>query len=521
MKKGRPQSVRLTPRESRELALKYLQSNKDSTSGSATMAARVYAAGHEELAEALARRKSKHSLPAAVWDAVAPARQLVGLHRQGERGLRNATYVPGLLRLTPDRTRRLFAGEQMCSDDGTVNFGVCTPWPLGGDKCSDKFGVRVGRFQLFPAHDDATSLCPAWNYIVRSQQQYTAADVTGFLLRLVRDVVKPERIFVEGGNWQAGRTLAALRAMGVTVQSVKGRPNQKLIENYFNRLWTRLSLELPYSQVGRYRDDDKLGQELYCKCQTGREDPRKFFPMIDDALAAVENTIRWLNTEPVESREYGTWVPLERWMLDMEQHPRGTGDAGQHLWLAAPVLEERTVTRGMVTVTADGPMGERPPFHFTSPDLWSLSGQRVRVAFDPLITPCVATIARIDREEVLCEATAYDPFAEGDTTEAVRQARMLRQMMRREYRVLLPDKKTGAQRIHLAESERRTPEAALEIRTGELAAPAESIAPPEAPLEERALPSRSATSAADARADRADLSRSLRRRAAAVAQQPF
>ena len=119
------------------------------------------------------------------------------------------------------------------------------------------------------------SYIPAFNFIVRPQQQYTAADVSGFLLRVARDVCRPERFVLEGGNWQANRTLAALRALGVQLTSVKGRPNQKLVENFFNRLWTRLSLELPYSQVGRYRDDDKLGQELYCKCQAGRCDPRK------------------------------------------------------------------------------------------------------------------------------------------------------------------------------------------------------------------------------------------------------
>lgn len=519
MKKGRPSSVVFTPAEERKLAFRYLQSNKDSTSGSATAAARDFAGSHDGLADALDGRKSKHSLPQAVWDAVAPARQLVAMHRQGERGLRTATYTPGTLRLSPDRSRRLYAGEQVSSDDGTVNFGVCVPWPFGGDRCSDRYGVKLGRFQLFPAHDDATSYCPAWNYIVRSQQQYTAADVSGFLLRFVRDVAKPDRFVLEGGNWQANRTLAALRAMGVSLVSVKGRPNQKLIENYFNRLWTRLSLELPYSQVGRYRDDDKLGQALYCKCQEGRDDPRKYFPMLDAALAAIENAIRWLNTEPIESREYGTWIPLERWMLDMEQHPREVLQSTEHLWIAAPVLQERSVRRGMIRVKTPGPLGLPTTFHFSSPDLWTYEGKRVRIAFDPLANPATATIVHPTKEEVFCEAVCVDPFAQGDTTAEVSIARQLRQMMRREYRVLLPDKKTGAQRIHLAESERRTPEAALEIRSGELAAPAATEMPADSvPMGSASTGSRAATPAPDARDVAADFSRSLRRRAERVKQ---
>ena len=498
--------------------MKYLQSNRTSTSGSATMAARVFAADCEPLAEALDRRASKHSLPQAVWDAVAPAKRLVALHRQGERGLRGATYTPGTLRLSPDRTRRLYAGEQVCSDDGTVNFGVVVPWPFGGDKCSDRFGVKVGRFQLLPAHDDATSYIPAWTYIIRPQQQYTAADVSGFLLRFVQDVVSPDRFVLEGGNWQANRTLAALRAMGVELVSVKGRPNQKLIENFFNRFWTRLSMELPYSQVGRYRDDDKLGQEIYCKCRDGRADPRKHFPMLDTALAAIETSVRWLNTEPIQSPTFGKWVPLERWLIDMEQHPRQVAQGGGHLWLAAPVLEERSVQRGMVKVTAVGPLGMTAPFHFSSPDLWTLEGKRVRVAFDPLQNPAIATIAAVGKEEVLCEAVAVDPFAQGDPSSDVSVARALRALMRREYRVLLPDKKTGAQRIHVAETEIRTPERSIEVRTGG-EAPAQKLPvgghSTGSPIE---VPARSALPAPEPRTSRADCSNSLRRRAARALQ---
>jgi len=107
MKKGRPQSVIFTAAESRKLAKIYLTSNKDRSGGSATMSARVMSASHEPLACALDKRASKHSLPAAVWEAVAPAQRLVKLHREGDRGLRNATYTPGLLRLSSGCLRTL------------------------------------------------------------------------------------------------------------------------------------------------------------------------------------------------------------------------------------------------------------------------------------------------------------------------------------------------------------------------------------------------------------------------------
>lgn len=521
MKKGRPQSVIFTAAEGRKLAGLYLTSNRDREGGSATMAARVMSASHEPLACALDKRASKHSLPSAVWEAVAPAKRLVGLHRQGERGLRNATYTPGLLRLSEDRTRRLRALERVSWDDGTMNFGVCIPWPWGGCKCSEKFGVKLGRFQLLLPHDDATSYIPAWNFVVRPEQSYRGTDAAGGMLRFARDVGRADTYMIEGGVWQGVRVMSALDALAIRWLDAKGRPECKLVENFFSRMWTRLSIELPFAQVGRFREDDKRGQKLYCDCRLGSVDPRKHYPMIEPAMAAVETTLRWLNTEPVESREYGTWIPLQRWIADLAEFPHERADADA-LWLAAPVLEERVVRKGMVTVTANGPLGLSTEFHFSSPDLWQWERQRVRVAFDPLANPATATIACLDKHEVLCEAVCVDPFSGGDASSAIATARALRQLMRREYRVLLPDRETGAQRVHVAETELRTSERAVEIRRG--GSPEEgSRKDAKTPNEEITLsasprPRVSESSEPVPRASRSDLSSSLRRRAANLQQ---
>ena len=531
MKRGRPQSVIFTPTEGKKLAGLYLASNKDSTSGSATMAARVYAASHEPLAEALDRRSSKHSLPQAVWDAVAPAQRLVRYKREGERGLRNATYTPGLLRLNSDRTRRLLALERVSWDDGTVNFGVCIPWPFGGDKCSQEFGVKLGRFQLLLPHDDGTSMAPAWNFVIKASQAYGGTDVTGAMLRFARDVgIVREKdsnaggYLIEGGAWQSKRVMAALAALGIPWVDAKGRPECKLVENFFNRLWTRLSIELPFAQVGRFRADDKKGQDLYCDCQAGRKDPRKYFPMLDQAMSAMETSLRWLNTEPIESREYGTWIPLKRWMADLAEfpHPKAEGD---HLWLAAPCLEERVVRRGMIQATAPGPLGLQTTFHFSSPDLWSHERNRVLVAFDPLSNPCTATVADPKTRKVLCEAVSVDPEAHDNPDEGVRVARALRQLMRREYRVLLPDAKSGAQRVQHSETEIRSDRGMVEVRSGTLSSTPhhnEAGVPDGVRLASMAQmaterPRGEMEASSTPRASRADLGNSLRRRAARIA----
>jgi len=164
---GRPRIIELSAPDIADLQALYLRSNRAEGAGSMTMAAHVLADRHDGLAAVLGGHKSKHTMPVAVREAIERVRPLVGLHREGSRALQNATYAPGLMRLAPCGTRRLRAGEQQSWDDATINFGVCVPWPYGGDKCSDRYDVRLGRFQLLLCHDDATSYVPSWTYVNR------------------------------------------------------------------------------------------------------------------------------------------------------------------------------------------------------------------------------------------------------------------------------------------------------------------------------------------------------------------
>ena len=515
MKPGRPPAVRLTAVDQSLLRRNYLASNDSENAGSMTAAARTLAASNPELARVLDSRASKHSLPVAVTRSLATARKLVRVDREGSKALNHATYTPGRLRLTPCGTRRLLAGEQSSCDDGSVNFGVCVPWPWGGDRCSERFGVRLGRFQLLTLHDDATSYIPSWTYVIRPKQSYNARDVSSMLLRFCRDVCVPERFVLEGGSWQSKRVISALEALQVSFRNAKGRPNLKLVENYFDRLWTYLAIETQ-GQIGRHMHDDKLGQKLYVACQGGKQDPRQHFPLLDGALGALERVFRFLNTEPVESRTYGRWVPVERWIMDMSENPRPRAQ-GDHLWLCSPVLEQRRVRKGMVVVTAPGPFGLDTQFHFSSPDLWTHEGSDVRVAFDPLLAEPSAIIAEVDKPTVLCTAHCVDPHAM-DTDKAVALAKAMRQMMRREYRVLLPDGRTGAQTVVVAETEHRTMDRSLEIRSGAGATPAPREAA-SASVEEASSRIQARTGEAlipsAPRTRPADLSSSLHRRARA------
>jgi len=467
----RPRELVLEPWEVAELQEIYLRTNRTSSSGSMTMAARLYADKNEKVARALGRRKDKHSLPAAIVEACQAVNHLVALHREGARALREATYTPGLMRLSPCRTRRLLGGEQQSWDDATINFGVCVPWPWGGDPCSDRFEVKLGRFQLLLCHDDATSFIPSWTYVIRPAQSYRGAEVGGAILRAARDGIKPSRVVVEGGVWQSKRVLDLFAALGIAWVDAKGRPQCKLVENYFNRLWSKLSATPALGHVGRFRAEMKENSDLYCACQAGRKDPRNHFPMLPDALAAIEQSIAWLNTEHVQG-DYGSWVPQERYMNDLADHPREKLHPDWE-YLAAPVCEERMIRRGMVECTAEGPFGFNTKWHFAHHEMGRFQNQPVRIYFDPLAEAPVkarvellATYAGLRKGTILCDAVSIDPLHDGTPTTAKEQNRQLRSMMRRDYTALAVDPQTGHQHVVRRESEARGPGTRTEISRG-------------------------------------------------------
>jgi hypothetical protein len=163
-----------------------------------------------------------------------------------------------------------------------------------------------------------------------------------------------------------------------------------LIENYWNFLWSILSAKT-HGQIGRFRGEMKRENDILMRCKDGREDPRKHFVMLPEALAAIDAAIHFRNLEPVESKIYGSWIPAQRWRDDLAEHPRPTIDTSLG-YLHAPVRETRTVVKDVVTVRATSPLGEPFSYSFTTPDLWEFSGAKVRVYFDPYDAPPTATL---------------------------------------------------------------------------------------------------------------------------------
>ena len=464
---GRPPEVIPSETEARGLLSAYLKTNLTSKRGSMTTAARLFAHSPNcsaELREAILReigpaRSSKHQLPREVKRAMLASPALVTYSRNPRDADVMFGHARGVLRKHWSEERRLYAGESMSFDDGTINFVVCVPWPWGGCKTSDKFGVKVGRFQFLPANDNASDFIPGFTFAIRPTGAYRAEDVCAAMGRLWRDTVKPDCAVLERGTWESQRVNALVHAAGVGI----GRsyaPRQKLIEGVFNRLWTLLSV-MP-GQVGRYRGEMERENKLLAAAQAGTLDPREHFVDLTVAMTALEEAVRFHNRTPLESKQYGKWIPEQRWREDLIAHPRAALDASlAYLW--APEVRTWTVRRACVGGMVEQPLGVTLPAHWWAPELLDCEGRKVTAHFDPWEKQSPATLTltedwpvrgwkagRILATAVPCledlptiARDAADSLAvhvgDGAIERAKQQRSALRAIVLREYRVLAAD----------------------------------------------------------------------------------
>jgi hypothetical protein len=413
---GRPPSVRLTDEEGAYLRKVYLKSNLREGAGSMSLAARWAAKNpdsplQDATREAILRqRASKHLLPVEVRRVCRASTAEVARYRDAKSGLNDGLYTPGWLRMAADGSRRLLPGERQVWDDASVNVGVYVPWARGGDRCSDRFGCRVARFQLLAGLDCATDLGVGYSYCMRMSDGYGAEDVVSGLHRVWQlNGYAPHECVMEGGAWQAARTLGFLGASGVQCVSAKGRPNQKLIEGWFNSLWTVMSVELGNGQIGRFRGEMAAENTDWRRCREGVANPKDFFPSLTEFLSALDRSIQYRNSEVRESRDYGRWVPAEAYAAaESFGHPLPQGLRRY----ALPVREARVLRRqGMVMVAAADPFGYPHRYAFASEDGAMFDGAPVIVSFDPLDIEAGAVIELADNWHDLRKGRIIDAAA--------------------------------------------------------------------------------------------------------------
>lgn len=444
--KGRPPIAELDHDDLVEIAAIYLKTNRTRKDGSVITAWVDFCQNHPDRFGHLVRHNVPATcVPTAAREACLRARSLVGLHRGGAARLRSeSAFVPGTMRIHTTEPRRLYAGEQFSVDDATRNVACWIPWPWGGCPCSEKFGVRLGRWQTLVVHDDATGFIPAVSTVFRYQQSYRGVDAASLILRTERDICQPSAWVLEGGVWQGSRVIPIV---GNRFIDAKGRPNQKLVEGYFNRLWQRMSMQP--GDVGRHRGEIRKVSDIYVKCRAGKLDPRDHFMSFEIAQAALYQAISWLSDKLIDSRTYGKWVPIERWHADIAAHPRHLRPRAD-LWLASPVAVPRKVRRQSVVIREDGPLGVPMDWTFAAPWLAGFDGREVMVYFDPLDAwPVTAHITAKDNRMLLGTAECISPVG-SSRNHAVEITKAIRASMLHEYRALT----TNVTERHL-----RTPEA--------------------------------------------------------------
>lgn len=383
----------MEPEQKARLQQIYLRTNRTRDAGSMRTAAKFWAMDQEtpELwRHAVLSRIEKGQLPGPVKRAL---REVTQAHVEQYRRPRLAPVVTMAGTVGANVRDKIDRRRVIESDDGTLNFVACIPWPMGGDPCSDKHGVRIGRWQWLPMIECGWShQVVGYSLVCRPKGSYRAEDIRTLIHQLALARGLPDEFRFEHGAWESDSIVGLIQKLGVTLTTVN-QPNQKpFVEGFFGKAWTYLSVM--GGQVGRFRGDMETENRIVEACRAGRRDPRVVFPMLADAVRALDGTVATHNSDTVDSI-YGRWVPNARAAaLDQERPWRQLPPALRYLF--SPICREWTVAAG--SVGGNVPILEdlSVPFHFAHSELWRWNGHKVRLYFDHTADDCRATIVSVD-----------------------------------------------------------------------------------------------------------------------------
>lgn len=294
-------------------------------------------------------------------------------------------------------------GDWFGGDDATPGIAVCVPCKEVVTPVSQKFGVLLGRFQWLAYHDARTDKLLAWDYVVRPRGSYRAEDILNGMGAVVRTHGVPRKGFqFEGGAWNSKLVKQAITLLKVDHWRTYS-PHQKAIEAVFNKVWTRLAVQFPHADMGRFRAENEANCKLYEACKAGHQDPRRFFPTLDIVVKVFEEEVAAHNTRLIKSGQYGQWVP-DSLFADAVQASPLRQFSREMEWIFSPFAAERTV-RGMI-VSCRVPMFENfsVPFDFGADWMPQYSGKKVRLHFNPRQPKCVAKVILADTGEILGDA---------------------------------------------------------------------------------------------------------------------
>lgn len=283
----------------------------------------------------------------------------------------------------------LQCGTILEADDGTLNFYCYIPWPFGGDPCSEKFGVKLGRWQLLVVVDVKSEMCVTFDVVSRNAGSYRGEDSGALLGRTMLEELMPDLWRLERGSWESKFVRDALALSGVPCINAWHSKQKSAVERFFDRLWTPASV-IP-GHVGRDRGRYKQVTDLAGKCQAGSRDPRDHFLSLEAAMPKIIQAIQFANTEPIESRSgWGTWVPQDRWENHLANNAVPRLDSAMRIFFSR---EQRvwTVRKACLGGSVEGPL-IKFPIYFQCPELAMFEGCKLKCYFDPYADNVTGTL---------------------------------------------------------------------------------------------------------------------------------
>lgn len=368
--------------------------------------------------EILARRNSYRRLvPAKIEKQIIVNSSTVQYFRSPREWALQNQSAPGSQRRHTNRDGErviMQPGDWFGGDDATPGIAVCVAANGIQTPSSQKFGVMLGRFQWLAFHDARTDKLLAYDYVVRPRGSYRAEDI----LNGMSAVVKTHGIPRHGFQFEGG--VFAAKLVKQTISNLKCKhwqtysPHQKSIEAIFNKVWTRLGVQFPHADMGRYRNENESNCKLYEACKAGHKDPRQFFPTLADVVKVFDEEVGYHNGKPIDSKQYGRWVPDDFFASAVHASPLREHSAAMD-WMFSPWAVERTVSGMMVKCRVPMFEGFSVPFEFGADWLPQYHGKKVRLHFNPRQPNCVAKVVSLDTGEVLGDAPLI-----GETAQHIR-----------------------------------------------------------------------------------------------------
>jgi len=274
----------------------------------------------------------------------------------------------------------LRAGTVFEADDGQFNFYAWIPWPTGGDRCSDEFGVRLGCWKLLAVVDARWEFCPAFDIVAHDSDASHGGNLAALIGRTMQEIAQPSLWRLGRRAWGSKVVRGALNLGSHGAQVIRQAGQKSAVQKFFERLWVAAAL-IP-GHLDRDRVRAKNVTALAHECRAGRADPREHFIPLESAVARVTGCVQFANTEPVESAAgWGCWIPWERFGLQLKEQPPAKLDPSERFHFAR---EQRvwTVRNGIAGGLVAG-AGMRFPVHFQCERLREFAGCKIKVCFDP------------------------------------------------------------------------------------------------------------------------------------------